>query len=113
MRFPPYANAALNEAVSAKAEVKNLYRHKAADAPDATELEDEVDEALDRAPSPYDSHPAPKERFELVRRLDAPTPENEDSEAKAWSVFEGRRALEQQLTAELVDRVRTAIDVAA
>lgn len=48
-----------------------------------------------------------------LRRLDAPTPAGEDRDARAWSVFEGRRKLEQQLTAELVERVRTAVDLAA
>jgi hypothetical protein len=61
---------------------------------------------MNAEPSPYDSHPSPKDRIAWAAALAVPPPEAtpEDGE-RAWSVFSDRRQLEEDMT----DEVRASI----
>ena len=62
-------------------------------------------EILDRAPSPYDSHPKPADRVRWVRELTAAVKTAADDESDAWDLFASRVELEQILTAEVRKRL--------
>jgi Zn-dependent protease with chaperone function len=99
--FNAHANATVNEVVQAKSALTNLYAFRPAMAPEAKAVEVAVEIALKREPSPYDSHPAPLDRFRWVRSLRATgQPSMEDGE-ESWTLFRDREALEQRLTQTL------------
>ncbi|NUP07172.1 MAG: M48 family metalloprotease [Polyangiaceae bacterium] len=109
--FEAVANASIKDAIDNKRSISNLYGHKPNDSFKWDALEEEVQESLNRTASPYDSHPAPTERFALVRKLDAPTPETEDANAKAWSIFEDRGDIERRFTKEMLSDVEAQLGV--
>jgi Zn-dependent protease with chaperone function len=99
IRFDAYANATLGEVIEAKQPLPNLYAYRPTKGPDTAELDKEVEEAIHREPSPYDSHPSPVHRIEWTRALSAAgatTPEDEAMDV--WSLFENREAVEKRLT---------------
>jgi hypothetical protein len=99
--FNAHANATVNEVVQAKSALTNLYAFRPAVAPEAKAVEAAVEIALKREPTPYDSHPAPLDRFRWVRPLRATgQPSPEDGE-ESWTLFRDREALEQRLTQTL------------
>lgn len=105
VEFAAFAEMKVNEALKEKSPILNLYRGGAKATGKQSEIEQEVSEQLSKTSSDYDSHPPPRERFMLVRRLDAPTPEGEDLEALAWGVFEDRKGLEREMTRSLLSRL--------
>lgn len=111
VEFHRLADHAVEGALKETRAIKNLYRLRANDAEIVKRIDDDVTTALERPASPYDSHPAPAERFELVRRLDAPTPEGEDTEALAWDLFDDRKSLEREHTAALLGRLQDRLGV--
>lgn len=108
IRFSAVANAAIAKAAEEQEPIKNLYALKSFDAELSSNVEQELSDIWDKETSAYDSHPAPRERVELVRRLDAPTPATEDVEARAWSLFPDRRELERALTQQVLERIAMA-----
>lgn len=96
--FSAHANATLNEVVQAKGFLANLYSYRPAAQPDEGTVESELETALNREPSPYDSHPSPADRFRWTRALAATgRPAAEDGE-ESWTLFRDREALERRLT---------------
>jgi Zn-dependent protease with chaperone function len=105
IEFPLAANHALNQAVEAKKPVRNLYvSGLPADAQDqaARELETE----LSRATSPYDSHPALKERIAWIERLQAGCPQDNGGGRPALRLLPNAEALQRELTSALVSAVQ-------
>ena len=102
VRFEARATAAVNEALRERRPMPNLYQYRTASQPEVEQrVADGIDEAMNAAPSEYDSHPAPSQRLAWVRALDAPPlPEPEDLEP-AWSLFADRPAMEQAMTSRL------------
>ncbi|MES1244524.1 MAG: M48 family metalloprotease [Acidobacteriota bacterium] len=96
--FNAHANATLNEVVEAKRALANLYSYQPSAVPDAATIESEMETALNREPSPYDSHPSPVDRFRWTRALASTgRPAPEDGE-EAWTLFRDREAVERRLT---------------
>jgi hypothetical protein len=61
---------------------------------------------LEREPSPYDSHPSPKQRIEWVRALGVAGSESSaDDAVAAWQLFRDRESIERRLTKEIRDQV--------
>jgi hypothetical protein len=58
-------------------------------------------EILSRPTSPYDSHPAPRDRIELLERLGAQGKEDEYPEP-VWDLLEKPESLQAEMT-ELVE----------
>lgn len=96
--FDAHANATIKEVIEAKAALANLYSYQPTAQPDAVEAASELETALNREPSPYDSHPSPVDRFRWTQGLTAtvqPVPEDEE---ESWTLFRDREALERKLT---------------
>jgi Zn-dependent protease with chaperone function len=107
IRFDAHANAALGEVIEAKRPLPNLYAYRPSKAPDTAELDKEIEAAIHREPSPYDSHPSPVHRIEWTRALSAAgatTPA--DDEMEVWSLFSDRDAVEKRLTRAITESLR-------
>jgi hypothetical protein len=64
-----------------------------------------VEQAFNAPPSAYDSHPSPETRFSYVRAIGGPA--MDEDPRTAWSLLEGREALEREMT----DEIRLAVEV--
>lgn len=115
VHFDAHANATLTEVIEGPRVLANLYTYTpAAGLPADGSLEKEIEEALDREPHPFDSHPSPSMRFRLVRKIAEPaaTP---DADASAWDLFANRREIERWMTTIVRDRIREShgVDIVA
>ncbi len=61
-------------------------------------IEDAVTSAMEREPSPYDSHPKPVDRVRWVRELATSVAPAEDDGQDVWSLFASREEIEQVMT---------------
>jgi Zn-dependent protease with chaperone function len=105
VRFGAHIGATLKEVVNQKVALANLYTYVPAAA--QQDLSGEIEEALTRKSSPYDSHPTPAERFELVRALPHQgAASGEDDDAPAWSLFNDPAAVQLAMTAQVRENVR-------
>jgi hypothetical protein len=67
-------------------------------------LDAAIRDAFNAEPSPYDSHPSPRDRIALVEALDAEQM-MEDSDEPAWSLFNDREAVEITVTTEVRSQI--------
>jgi Zn-dependent protease with chaperone function len=110
VQFDARSTAILNEVLQEKRGLRNLYSYQPAKPADLSEIEREIEEALEKPASPYDSHPSPAERFALVKRLaDAPKPV--DDGALAMSLFDDPDSIEREMTREVKGRVLEQVGV--
>jgi Zn-dependent protease with chaperone function len=108
--FDAHADATLNEVVKEKLPLLNLYTYKPKDKKD---VDDAIQEALDAEPSPYDSHPSPRDRLARAAALAVPAPEpGPDDASPAWTLFADRRWIEEQMTDEVRATVLSSHGVA-
>jgi len=98
VRFEQATNAALTEVVKAGRQVSNLYQYSATAVPSEGDIEALIKAEMERAPSPYDSHPAPAQRLGLVAALGATTPSVPGDDRAVWELFADRKRLERQMT---------------
>jgi Zn-dependent protease with chaperone function len=103
VRFDAHADRALREVIDRELALANLYRFAPREPAPEEEVRAAVEQALAAEPSPYDSHPCPRDRIAWVAGI-AATPEPDDA-SPAWELFEDREALERLMTTE----VRTAV----
>ena len=97
VRFDARAGATLQD--MAAQPVSNLYQHQPATPVSEAEVEQAVREVLNRAASPYDSHPSPTERSRWVRALGAKgAVQSVDDASDAWTLFDDRAAIEEKMT---------------
>lgn len=100
-----HVQASLDEVIQEKRALQNLFTYTPKETSGQDDLERAWTEALERAPSPYDSHPCPRDRFVWVRSFAgiaaAPTP----SDALAWDLMDDRAALERFMTDHVRDRI--------
>jgi hypothetical protein len=106
VRFDAHTTATLNEVKDAGAPLVNLYRHQLTKALDEQAVAQQIDEALHRKASAYDSHPSPVDRFAWVKAIAATTPAAPDDADAAWTLFADRERFEREMTAEVRDFVR-------
>jgi Zn-dependent protease with chaperone function len=115
VRFDARAGATLQD--MAAQPVSNLYQHQPASPVAEAEVEKAIREVLNRAASPYDSHPSPAERTRWVRALGARgSVQSADDASEAWTLFEERAAIEQRMTGHvraMVEAARLAQEAAA
>jgi Zn-dependent protease with chaperone function len=110
VRFDAHATATLREVVDQKVPLANLYTYTPAKL--ASTVDSEVEESLNRKASPYDSHPSPCERFELVHALPQRARAAEaDDETPVWSVFTNPDALQHAMTAQVRENVKASYGV--
>ena len=98
----------MQEVVDEKKPLANFYTYRPHKELDEVEIVSAVEEAITAEPSPYDSHPAPRTRFELVHALGA-TAEGDLSDAGAdvWELFEDREQLQRWMT----ERIRANVAI--
>ena len=103
--FPLQADYEIRRSFDLKQPIYNLY-----DLPPQEklqgELEKQVEEAMSRATSQYDSHPAPKERIELIERLRVPYSPIQDNRLSALRLFPNPEELQRELTAQVMKNIR-------
>ena len=114
VRFDAHVDLTLREVVDRQLPLANLYTYTPATT--AEFIGDRVEEALNRESSVYDSHPAPAERFALIRAL----PKRElmydaADDAPAHTLFANFEALQFRMTEQVRENVRmnTGIEIAA
>jgi len=102
VEFEGRANAVLQEVVSEKAPLANLYSYRPAHLPAPAEVEQAVAAAMEAKPSRYDSHPAPAQRLAWVHAITArPTGDLSGGDADAWELFSDRVPIEVLMTREV------------
>jgi len=99
VRFEAHMSATLNELIPAARPVRNLYTFRPEKPIDDGALEDAVRGAMNRPPSPYDSHPPPADRIAWVKKVAVePAPESEEDARDAWTLISAREAVECRMT---------------
>jgi Zn-dependent protease with chaperone function len=105
IRFDVHVTSTINEVLERKVPLANLYTYKA--APVGEDVQEAIEQALNRRSSAYDSHPAPAERFTLIRKLPPHAIEREaDDDAPSQSLFSNFEALQVRMTAQVRENVR-------
>jgi Zn-dependent protease with chaperone function len=107
VRFEAHVDATVRDVIDNQRPLVNLYTHR----PPASQAEGDLDAAVEAAmnaqPTPYDSHPSPRQRLQWVQTIAAQPTSREPGVAEdAWMLFDQRVALEQSMT----ELVRAAID---
>ncbi len=103
--FDAHANAALSSAIAARTQLTNLYQFSPAELPQQADLSQEIAAAMSRPPTPYDSHPAPLDRFAWAHAVAGPGDTGADKDAEVWNLFEDRQDLELRLTRAVCDNL--------
>lgn len=108
VRFDHHASATLQAAIEHNRPLRNLYEGTGEEAPE--DVDEAIRQEMEREPSPYDSHPAPRDRIRWVRALGATADAATSPEAgePAWSLFNDREQLELAMTAEIRYRIYDA-----
>lgn len=95
--FDAHADAVLHDVVTHQRPLRNLYGHAPAMPVDGRLVAAAVSEILARPETPYDSHPAPLERFAITRRLGGPSHLDDDG-AMAVDLLDGVGELQEAMT---------------
>jgi Zn-dependent protease with chaperone function len=98
VRFDAHVNATLKEVIEARRPLANLYSYETVAKVDSESLEGAGRDAIQRKPSPYDSHPCPEDRFRWVRALRVSKEATPADETPVWSLFSDRAAIEERMT---------------
>jgi Zn-dependent protease with chaperone function/Flp pilus assembly protein TadD len=107
VRFDAHLGAALDEVVKKKSALPNLYAFAPAVPPAEQDVENEVAKALEKKPTPFDSHPCPEDRLAWVRALAAAGVERApDDDEDAWSLFADRTSIEARMTEDVRARIK-------
>jgi Zn-dependent protease with chaperone function len=101
IRFDAHANATIKEVVEGQKPLANLYAFAPSVAVVTSQVDEAMNEAMNREPSPYDSHPRPVDRIAWVRALGVSMPVDDAARAPAWGLFSNREALERRMTDEI------------
>ncbi len=101
LRFGDHVNAEINRALKNKVHLQNLWTPLPLD----TLEPGEIAKALEREPSPYDSHPAPSDRIRWVEQLAATVPSTDAPDKDAWSLFQRREHHEREVTLFVYQRL--------
>ena len=110
VHFEAHVDRTLNEVVKRQVPLANLYTYTPSAA--GEDVSSTIEEALNAKSSVYDSHPAPAERFALIRKLpyQSIAGEWDDSEPSS-SLFTNFEALQVRMTAQVRENVRANIGV--
>ena len=101
IEFDAHVNATIVEVVDKSRPLANLYSYEPETKAEASEIELAVASAMDRDPSPYDSHPKPADRIRWVRELATSAAPTAEDETDVWSLFASRSEIESVMTAEV------------
>lgn len=101
IRFDQHVNDTIGKALKTRAPLTGLWTPLAEKHPDAQELS----EVLDREPSPYDSHPAPRDRIRWVEQIQGVASGSLAHDRTAWDVFRDRAHHEREVTLFVYQRL--------
>lgn len=102
--FPLRADVEIRKSLELKQSVNNLY-DLPLDSDLQGELQKQLDDAMNRPTTQYDSHPAPHERISLIERMHIPLSPVLDNRLPALSLFPNPEELQREMTAELMEKV--------
>jgi Zn-dependent protease with chaperone function len=105
VRFDAHAQRTLKEVIDGERALANLYAYAPAEAIDEVAVAKEAEEALAAEPSPYDSHPSPRDRIAWASPVEATASPDADADEPAWTLFGDRDALEREMTGRVRDSV--------
>ena len=98
-RFDAHLAATIDDVRKRKLPLANLYAHEPEKPPSEARIEERVSMEMEKRPSPYDSHPSPEARITAVEALTLEgEPPRDDDEDEAWTLFEDRDAIEEEMT---------------
>jgi Zn-dependent protease with chaperone function len=107
VQFDALTQRTLQEVVDAGKPLVNLYTYQPTQPLEESRVAEAVEQVIHAEPSPYDSHPYPATRFELVHALETPsTIELPDAAEDVWNLFGDPAEVQQRMTA----RVRANIE---
>lgn len=87
-------------------ELRNLYTlPPLEDEERIRQLQEKLNELMERPTSPYDSHPAPTERVALLEQIEV-VGQAEHSSAPAWDLLPNVERLQEEMTTVVEERVR-------
>ena len=98
LEFHQQADQEIKAALEAKRPLHNLYESTST-LPETVERE--YEQALNRATTDDDTHPAPKDRFRLIARIPAPT--HPVATGYVWDLFKDPAAIQREMT-EIVEK---------
>jgi len=109
LTFDEHVNSTIRRALEAKEPLRGLWSPPElitpksdaegdADAASAKSHTEQLAEAMARAPSPYDSHPAPSDRIRWIEHVTGKAQLATDSTEAAWSLFSDRDKHEREMT---------------
>ncbi len=119
IEFDLVANLEIRDAVTSARPIKNLYSlgvphhwwsgsdHDSSHKTPVEAVDAALESALAEPTSPYDSHPAPHERFAWVEALDVPEPEDRD-DSPAWGLLGGGEKIQEAMTATIQENLNAA-----
>jgi Zn-dependent protease with chaperone function len=102
--FPLRADAEIRKSLEVNQSINNLY-DLPMEANLQGELQKQLDEAMNRQTSQYDSHPAPRERIAWIERMHIPLSPILDNRQPALNLFPNPEELQRDMTAELMKNV--------
>ncbi|MEW6206870.1 MAG: M48 family metalloprotease [Acidobacteriota bacterium] len=101
VEFEDIAYWEINESVKARRAMENLYEMKA-DPKNA--IEEKISEAINRPTTEDDTHPSPRDRFQLARKI-ASVGRSHDT-GEVWELFADREALTKEMSALIEQYVK-------
>ena len=102
VEFHHLAAKEIDACVAARRALQNLYELRVDQNPD---LQQEIDESLNRETSEDDTHPCPNDRFRLTRRIAGA---NElPATGMVWDLFKNREALTNEMTSLIQSEVQS------
>jgi Zn-dependent protease with chaperone function len=108
IEFDYMASKEINEAFNSRRALQNLYElPNINEAEGKKEIEEAIDQAINRPTSLDDTHPSPIERFQLANRITSKN--NYSTEGMVWDLFVDK----EKLTKEMSDLIGTRIQEAS
>jgi tetratricopeptide (TPR) repeat protein len=102
VEFHHCATKEIEACVEARRALQNLYELR---ADQNSDLQQEIDESLNRETSEDDTHPCPNDRFRLTRKI---TGANElPATGMVWDLFKNREALTNEMTSLIQSEVQS------
>lgn len=110
VRFDQHVQRTLHDVIEHERALPNLYHHEPAAAGSgekigADEEAELIGEAMARQPSPYDSHPPPRQRLAWASAMAVVRAPEPSDDLPAWQLFADRDDLERRMTAEVREAV--------
>jgi Peptidase family M48 len=104
IEFDHCVDKEINEAVSVRRTIRNLY--ELAPVEEKT-LAEEMNKALNRQTSEDDTHPSPADRLRLVGRVSSKN--DSVGEGMVWELFADREALTKEMSSLVSSQVKTSV----